>query len=361
MSENRNKKILVLGAGIVGTSVAYNLSKAGYNVTIVEKDSPCAGASGACNGGISYFGKTGTALDWGLEGLKLYQGLSEELGIKVEIDQTRDVILLGKDEEDERLLQSLVQAALDKGLPAGIKKGADLKEYLPMVTDDVRLAAMAPGGLQGIVSPFSVTYAFLDAAKALGASYLQAEVQELYVEAGRCKGVVAAGKVIEADAVVNCLGFQADKVWKNQGMDYNVVPVKGVVLVTEPYPTLFPGNLLNADFMKKNPPEVSLAMEQTLDGNLLIGACKLRGEGTVDIPADMPGRIVNNAMSYVNGLEDLSIIRSFAGIRPQRDAGPFLDRTSMEGVYAAIGFGGSGITLAPYAGVRITEIIKGDL
>jgi sarcosine oxidase subunit beta len=358
---NENKKILVLGAGIVGAAVSYYLSKAGYEVTVVEKDGPCAGASGACNGGISYFGKTGTTLDWAVESLKIYQNLSKELGSQVEIDQSRDVILLGKDEEDERLLETLVLAAHEKGLPAEILRGASLKNYLPNLTDDVRLAAVTPGGLQGIVSPFSVAYAYLDAAKVLGASYLQAEVKELYMESGQMKGVVAAGQVIKADAVVNCLGFAADKVWKNQGIDFKIVPVKGVVLVSEPYPKLFPGNLLNADFMKKNPPEVSLAVEQTMDGNLLIGACKLRGEDTIEIPADMPGRIVRNAMTYVEGLEGLSIIRSFSGIRPQRDAGAFIGRTSLEGVYGAVGFGGSGITLAPYAGARIAEIIKEEI
>ena len=355
------KKILVLGAGIVGAAVSYNLSKAGYEVTVIEKDGPCAGASGACNGGISYFGKTGITLDWGVEGLKLYQTLSQELGSVVEIDQSRDVILLGKDEEDERLLETLVQASLDKGLPADILKGAALKEYLPMVRDEVRLAAVAPGGLQGIISPFSVTFAYLDAAKALGTAYVQAEVEELYLEAGECKGVVASGEIIRADAVVNCLGHATDRIWKHQGIDLEVLPVKGVVLVSEPYPTLFPGNLLNADFMKKKPPVVSLALEQTLDGNLLIGACKIRGDESLEVPADIPGRIVKNAMTYVDGLEDLSIIRSFAGLRPQRDAGPFIGRTDLPGVYAATGFGGSGITLAPYAGVRIAEIIKEEV
>ncbi len=361
MSKKRNKKILVLGAGIVGASVAYNLSKAGYAVNIVEKESPCAGASGACNGGVSYLGKTDTALDIALQSLKLYQGLSEELQRKVEIDQTRDVILLGRDEEDERLLEILVEAALDKGLAASIKKKSELKAYLPMVKDTVRLAAVAPGGLQGIVSPFSVTYAYLDAAKALGATYTKAEVLELHVVAGDLKGVVTTEGILEADAVVNCLGYAADQIWKKQNINLGLVPVKGVVLVTEPYPKLFPGNLLNADFMKKNPPEISLAVEQTLDGNLLIGACKLREDSTTEVSADLPGRIVQNAMSYVNGLEELSIIRSFSGIRPQRDEGAYIDGTSMQGVYAAVGFGGAGITLAPYAGVRITEIIKEEL
>lgn len=361
MSKKQNKIILVLGAGIVGASVAYHLSKAGYHVKVIEKDSPCAGASGACNGGVSYLGKTGTALDWALRSLKLYQGLSEELQIKVEIDQSRDVILLGKDKEDEALLEAMVQAARDKGLLAEIKRGSALKNYLPMIREEVRLAAVAPGGLQGVVSPFSATYAFLDAAKALGASYTKAEVLELDMQAGFCKGVVTKEGIIQGDAVVNCLGFEADKIWKNQGIDLEVIPVKGVVLVSEPYPKLFPGNLLNADFMKKNPPEISLAVEQTLDGNLLIGACKLRGESSTEVSADLPGRIVQNAMSYVGGLEELSIIRSFSGIRPQRDAGSFIDRTKLNGVYAAVGFGGTGITLAPYAGVRITEIIKEEL
>lgn len=358
MTVDDRRDILVLGAGIVGAACAYHLAARGHRVRVLEADGPCAGATGACNGGLSYLGKTGADLEAAKDSLARYRELSKTLGRPVRIDQGRDVILLGKSEEDEGLLSSLVRTTRDAGLDAKLLQGDALRTYLPAAKRSVRAAAVASGGGQGVADPFSVTYAYLAAARTRGATLVRTRVRSLDVAGGVLRGVWTDQGPVAADAVVNCLGTEADAIWRDQGIDFGVVPVKGVVLVSDAWPRLFPGNLLNADFMKDDPPPVSLAIEQTISGNVLIGASKIAHDDTQDVPLHLLCRILDNARTYVQGLERLTIIRAFAGIRPHRDAGPFVDRTPLDGVFAAVGFGGTGITLAPWAGARMARLME---
>ncbi len=351
--------ILVLGAGIVGAAVSFYLSKLGYKVAIIERDGPCAGATGACNGGISYLGKRAMELSQTLESLQLYQDLSKELGYPVELDQTRDMVLLGKGEEDLEDLEILIAEAKAQGQEARLLSRKKLLAYLPQASPLVSYAAVSPGGLQGVANPFSVTYAYLGAASDYGAQYRQADVQSLWMEAGRVRGVVTDQGEIEGDIVVNALGVDADRIWEMEQIDSGMVPQKGIVLVSEAYPRMFPGNLLNAAFMKKNPPEISLAIEQTLSGQLLLGAAKLINQPGKDMPPGIMEKIAMHAMSYVAGLEEVNIIRAYTGLRPTRSEGHWLGETKIRNVFAALGFGGSGITLAPYAGKKLAQIIGG--
>ena len=351
--------VVVVGAGIVGAAVARELTRRSLRVGIVERDRPCAGASGACNGGISYLGKTGEDLTRTVESLRLYRQLAGELGLGDAIDQSRPMILLGKTEEDRNLLQERVNACHQAGLDATFLVKDDLHRLVPALDPSVCWGAVAFGDLQGVVNPFRVTFGLLEDALKRGAELLSGEVCGWLLQGERVLGVRTGGESYGADAVVNCAGDRADDVWRELGIHMGIEPVQGVVLVTDRYPKRFPGSLMNVEFLRNNPPEVSLAIEQTLEGNILIGASKIRNRPERIVDRGIGERIAAYASGYVRGLEDLQVIRSYAGHRATREGGAFVGQIpSVEGLYGAVGFGGGGITLAPWAGQVMGDIFE---
>lgn len=108
---------VVTGGGVIGASCAYNLALKGVKTVLLDRAFFANGASGACNGGISCFGKSGGSFQQALESLKLYSCLEDELGQSIGLDQEKSVLVVSDDPKDQELLELSASVCRDKELP----------------------------------------------------------------------------------------------------------------------------------------------------------------------------------------------------------------------------------------------------
>ena len=350
--------VIIIGAGIIGASCGYYLSKKGLKVAVVEKTYPASGASGACNGGLSCFGKSGEQLENAYRSLLMYKNLEKELKTSLEISQDEKLVLIVDSEEKVHHLEKSIDEIshlgvnaklLSKEMLSGIFRG----EKVPCV------AAEIFDGLHGWANPFSIVYAYLDGiVKNGGHVYKNWYASDILMHNGAASGLTNGTDMLVSPIVVNCAGVNAEEVWRSLGIDIEIIPNRGIVLVTEKTPWEEKSKFLSADFWSEETTPVTLAIEQTIDGNLLIGSSRELGNNSRDIDPQIITAIAQNAISYFPKLKGVSVIRAFTGFRPYRKEGPFLGKIrEYEGLYAAVGFGGMGITMAPWVGSTLAGII----
>lgn len=370
--ELRESEVVVIGGGIIGASIAYYLSKGGKQVALVEREDIAAGTSSACDGAVLLQSKhPGVHLELAMESARLYSTLSEELGCDVHYRQHGGTVVI-RTREEWQAMQDWVAKQRRTGLQVELLGKKETLELHPMLSEDVLGCAYSP--LDGDVYPMAVALAYASAARRLGAHILtRTRVTGILLEGGRVTGVVTDRGTIRTGMVVNCAGAWASQVAQLVGVEVPIRPRKGQLVVTEKLPPIQKGVILSAEYMaiKYNPElvnsttdpfvrrSISLVMEQTFEGNLVIGGNRefVGYDRRVD-PNAISG-ILQNALSWVPGLAGVNVIRTFAGLRPYTPDGlPILGPVpGVRGFYMAAGHEGDGIALAPVTGVMMAEFL----
>jgi len=352
--------IVVVGGGVIGCSAAYYLSKK-YRVILVEKEYPGAGASGACSGGLNYFGKKGKILEQAVESLYIYKDLEKKLQIDLEKDQNRKILLIANEENQLELINKLVEECVIKGLNAKFINCRTIKKMLPVIPGNLVGGAIAGGGLQGVVNPFNLILGFLQKFRDnKGIILKKQKVEELLVKNKKIEGVRTTSFKIKSFAVLITAGYDSIELLNPFSFNTHLIPCKGTVLITEKNPNWLKINLLSAGFLKESnrKNKVNLTIEQTFSGNILIGSSSEFYKNDKLVNNDIVMEIAQKAIKLLPILRKEKIIRIFTGVRPFRQKGPFIGKIpKIEGLFAAFGHSGMGITLAPYVGKKISTLM----
>lgn len=127
MSERAD--VVVIGGGVIGSAIAYNLAKAGYDTVLVEKQEQASGASGGNLGQISLFDR---AEEWhiclALESLEIYKVLAQDFAI--DYQETGGIITLTTAEQ-EKVAEETIGKLLNYGLKPQILKGKEINKFEP--------------------------------------------------------------------------------------------------------------------------------------------------------------------------------------------------------------------------------------
>jgi glycine/D-amino acid oxidase-like deaminating enzyme len=152
------------------------------------------------------------------------------------------------------------------------------------------------------------------------------------------------------------------------GVPLPVQPRRGEILVTEPMPPMLSSIILHAPYVAAKLHDgderaATLVLEQIEEGNVLIGST--RAYAGFDARSTPQGilAIAREARRLAPGLADLSVIRSFSGLRPASPDGlPLLGPLpGFDGLYVATGHEGDGIALAPITGEIVgASLVGGD-
>ncbi|HLO15589.1 MAG TPA: FAD-dependent oxidoreductase, partial [Anaerolineales bacterium] len=203
---------IVIGAGVMGASIAYNLSQRGLKVLILERQSVAVGATGASSGLVRmhYDLEIDSALAW--QSFHFFKNWRERIGGECGFHRTGFLQIVSPDKNDQ--LRGNVEMQKRVGILTEVVTADDVKKIAPMFkTEDFEFAAYEPES--GYADPVLTTNSFIDNAKTCGAILIQdCEVTAIRVSGGKVVGVDSSRGSFDAPILVNCAGTFADRIGK---------------------------------------------------------------------------------------------------------------------------------------------------
>lgn len=356
------KTIHIIGAGVAGLGVAWQLSVAGYTVHVFEKGIAGRGASHAAAGMLAGVMESEPSEDallpFVLESQKQWPEFTKELeaasGQSIGYQECGTLFIAGE-KDDEGLIEQRFKFLSSRGLPVNMLSRSDLRKVEPYFSTRVSSALYSPHDHQ--VDNRALTSALLTVCKKTGVQITEnANVTRVVVDGGVVKGLEVNNQFIATQHVVLAAGA-----WS--GCIHGIPP--------EFLPPVFPmkGQLCALQMDARAPllhhvvwtKHVYLVPRK--DGRLIIGATmedkgfddSLTGGGLL--------HLLHRTWEVLPGMEELPFIESWAGFRPtSRDDAPILGPSGINGLTYATGQHRHGILMTPLlAGAVADYITKGAL
>ena len=358
---NNRPKVVVVGAGIVGASIAFHLSRRGAEVVVMDRLRPGAGASGHSFAWLNSFDKAPPEYhDLNRRSMDMWDRFARRLDADIGIHWGGEMRWVCTSQQAEELRQGVKQLQ-GRGYASRLIDEDELSRLEPGISLG-NLAAAALSDNDGHVDPLKVIQACLAQAEARGATiHTNKEVTGVLVNSqgdGRARGVRTAQGEVACDSVVLAAGVNVTDLAATAGVNVPQEESPGVVVRTGPLPeVLRTVSVLHMPPIDEESPGIHL--RQNLDGSLLIG------EGTQESLArddsqTHANEILARAAHYLPALTGARAIPEPVGFRPMPlDGLPVLGFTrSVSNLYIALMH--SGVTLAPLVGELVAmEIVEG--
>jgi len=348
-------KIVVVGGGIIGCATAYELARTGCAVTLLERATPGAEASGAAAGMLVPLGETARSsfetlaiASWRLFP-QVAKDLRERTGIDVEHVTRGTIYPLFTAEEIRR---AEARAARHPGEEFGIAAwdAREVRDREPALATNVRGALFVRG--DHWVNNQRLVAAYARAAVAAGVLLRSGlSVSRVVVEAGRARGVVADGERVDGDVVLLAAGAWTGQLVGSFGGRLPVEPKRGQMLALTHVPPVL-HHVVHAE-------DVYLVPRPS--GELLVGATVERVGFEGAVTAGAIAGLLRAALELVPALGDLAITRTWYGFRPWvPDCFPVLGPwPGVDGLWVATAHFRNGILLAPITARLMTAWITG--
>lgn len=364
-------EIIVIGGGVIGSSITYYLSKMGKKVLMIEKKDNCSGSAGASDGVVGYHTKKpGLQMELAIQSIAMFEELSKELGMDIEYRKDCGGMQPAETKLEWEILSEIVKEQRKSGVDIRMISIEEACKIEPQLNPDLYGALYSP--TSGKVNPIRLTFAYIQAAKRLGAQVLSnTEVTDVLVKMGRVMGVQTSRGVYYADQVIDAAGSWAAEIAAMAGVDLPIRPRKGQLFITEPLGPFMDVTLQCARYnvIKFKPEAVgdkavlrmgaSLSIEQTENGGLVIGSTREFAGYDRENTLEAMEVTMRRAMRFFPALKDVNIIRAFAGLRPFTPDGiPVIGEVEkLPGFFVAAGHEGDGIALAPITGKLMAELL----
>lgn len=348
--------IVIIGAGLIGLTAAYELAKRGAEVRVVEANDSAASASWSGAGRLAPFSDS----EGGAEqeeflatALGVYQVFVKELHKRTGIDpylRIDGIIEVAYDEFAAVRLRDRAAALVARGIHAHWFEPEEVRSLEPALGPATVGASLVED--EGQIDNRYLGRALRAACVDVGVR-LEEQTGPIALEADekRVLGVRAGETFVAAETVVNAAGAWAGEL---RGVPAHVripiVPVKGQVLaLAMPRPLI-----------KRQLSVPGAYVIPRTDGTVLIG--ETVEEAGFDFEVD-PAAIETlraAAVRAIPALGDLEISETWAGLRPRSPNGrPFIGETALAGYFVAAGHYRNGILLAPATALAIANVIEG--
>jgi sarcosine oxidase subunit beta len=350
--------VVIIGGGISGCSIAYNLAKKGVkNIVVLEKNYICSGSTGRCGAGVR--------MQWGTEmnckiakrSIEFYEHANEILEYDRDVDfkQSGYLLIADTDREIEQFKKNIeVQHAC--GIPSRMLSLDEAREIVPYLNTSV-LKGAAFCEKDGFLNPFHTTDAFYKAAKRLGVEFNTfTEATGIRVEKGKVTGVETSKGFIGTNTVVNAANAYSKNLCNMVNIDIPVYSERHQILVTEPVEPM-QGPMVMAFGL-------NLYVQQSPEGSFIMG------RGDANEPRDLRitsswhfiEEMAKTIDTVLPPISKLRVIRQWAGLYNMTpDKQPIYDKSEeVEGFYIAVGFSGHGFMFGPITGIVMSEMILGE-
>lgn len=353
--EKKTAEVIIIGAGVIGTSIAYHLAKFGcHDVIVIEKNRIGFGSTAQSGGGIRQQFSDELNIKLSLESIEFFKHFEEETGRTAEFHQYGYLYLFTTDEDLQR---SRRNAALQRelgGYEVYFLSPKEVKELIPQVNIEGLIgASYCP--TDGGVDPYSVVQGFASSARRLGVTiYQETEAVGIKMSRGQVQGVLLRDGQLDAPVVVNAGGPFAKQIGKMMGLDIPIKPYRRSMFYTAP-----------TDEIRRDTPLIvdcsaGFAMRRR-DKGLRFGMQNPNAPESLDTTVDW-GRlpiILEAGAHRFPFLCHIGIMRGEAGLRSDTpDMSAILGGASeVAGLYLACGFSGHGLMHSPAVGRVMAEYI----
>jgi 4-methylaminobutanoate oxidase (formaldehyde-forming) len=208
----RHCHILIVGGGVIGTSLAYHLGRAGAkDVLLLEKAQLTHGSTWHAAGLVGQLRSKRNLTRLMQNSVAVFDRLEQETGSAISWRKTGSLRLASSRDRWSEIRRSMSQAR-SFGVECHPMSAAEAKQAFPFLsTEGIEGAAFIPG--DGYIDPYSLTMAFARAARSRGVTIEEgACVREIAVDRRRVLGVATAGAAIGCEILVNCAGIWAKRV-----------------------------------------------------------------------------------------------------------------------------------------------------
>lgn len=371
--------IAIIGGGVIGSLISYQLSKYDLSICLLEKECDLAMEESGANSAIVHAGydpEPGTlkAL-FNVRGNAMMEPLCRSL--HVPFKRNGSLIIAFSDEE-----RQVLGRLLERGRINGVE-GLELLDrdsvlaMEPALSGEVIGALRAPTG--GIVCPYELTYAASEVAFQNGVDYyFNHAVTAIRPIAASSSGVkkdlssledrfeVECGEAeakFTCSIIINAAGIFADKISAMAGDgSYKITPRRGEYVILD---KTTGGKVRHTIFQTPSSKGKGVLVTPTVDGNILIGPNSQEIDDCSDCCTTDAGmnEIWDMAVKSVPSLEKKWIIRSFAGIRSTPSTHDFIIGESpvIPGFFEAAGIESPGLTAAPAIAAEIERIVTESL
>jgi D-hydroxyproline dehydrogenase subunit beta len=361
---------VVIGAGIVGSSCAHALARAGLSVHLVERSGPARGTSGACEGNLVLWDRTSVP-DLQLTRLshQRWAQLAEELQARVGIDieyARKGSLMVIPEPAGLDAARRHCEWLGDQGVRFEWLDDDELRAAEPWLKGQVAATAYFPDDAQ--IEPRLATWAQVQAARQLGAT-LHVHQQVLDV-AAHDHGVTVRTPDYEFSAgwLVVAAGVWSPEVLRPLHVDVPVRARKGQIAIVSGSPVQVRHKVMEASYVQTVASDdehlqVANVVESTRSGSILLGSSRAVTD-TFDrvVDAAVLARIAARALEFFPDLASGQIIRSYAGLRPMSpDHLPLIGPLpAYPRVLLATGHEGGGVMMAAETAEVIAHLIVGS-
>lgn len=339
-------KVVVVGGGVIGLSVAWRAAQRGMEVTVVDP-APGQGASGVAAGMLApvtevHYGEE-ALLELNLVSSRLYPSFVAELeddsGIGTGYRES-GTITVARDADDLAALDELVAYQRELGLDVERLRSRELRAIEPGLAPSVRGGALVGSDHQ--IDPRRLVAALLEACRRRGVIVRREPAAAVEGRSVRLHD----GELEAGDAVVVAAGCWSGGL----GVPEAVRPVKGQILrLRGPA-----GNLVTTHNVRG----MDVYLVSRRDGEVVVGATvEDRGFDTT-VTGGAVFELLRAALELVPDVSELALVESSAGLRPGTpDNAPLLGSTGVDGVVVATGHYRNGVLLAPVTAGSMVELL----
>lgn len=359
------KDVIIIGGGVVGCSVARELSRFDADILLLERGNDVSVGTSKANSGIvhgGYDAKPGTLkAKFNVAGNAMFDALARELDFPFKRNGS---MVLCFDKADIGKLLELKEQGVKNGVQGlYVLEGYEaVKAMEPYVSENVVAALVVPNG--GIVSPYEMTIAYAENATTNGVEFrFGSEVTAIDRIDGGLQVTCADGFTAQAKYVVNAAGVYADVINNMISPDkMHITARKGDYELLDKTCGYMASHTL---FQMPTKMGKGVLVTPTCHGNILVGptATDVTDKDDVATTPEELASAFDRALLTMPSLNRRNIITQFSGLRAHLDTDDFVigESAAVKGLYNVAGIESPGLSSAPAIAVHVAEEIAQKL
>lgn len=347
---------IVVGGGVIGGSIAYNLSKRGFKVLVLEKNCLASESSGAAGGMLAAQSEFQGSREWfefALKSREMFPRLAVEIkeASGIDIDLINNGMLsVSLNEQDQKENKHLLKIQQQYGEQAEWLTAHEVREIEPTLSEAIT------GGLffekDGQVEASKLSLGFFKSSETRGVVVKEyVEVHDFHFMGGKVNGVITTAGDFFSETIVVAGGAWSEKLLSSTGLQLDTYPVKG-----ECFSVVTDQPLLRSTIFSHG-----CYLIPKKEGRLIVGATVKPKLDNKKVSIEGIFSLMEKAKVLLPTIENAEFERAWAGIRPQTADGlPYIgEHPTYKGLFIATGHFRNGILLSPITGEVIADMVEG--